>query len=141
MLSFSHAIAQSVKLDQFEEFVETTIFNTKKIPQSLALHGIVNMSRSALMKKIGMLYIVRVNINLVSNILDTPEMFWYEPELQSVYENASKYLEISSRVELLNHKVSVIGDMLKVLRDHVNGSKPLDIIVMSIETFLFYSQS
>ncbi|PVU94420.1 hypothetical protein BB561_002554 [Smittium simulii] len=123
LLAFSHAISQSSKLSLFENLVENTINNTKHIPQSLAEHGIVNMSRTALSKKIGQLFIMRVNVSLVSNILDTPEIFWSEPGIQPIYDQALTYLELTQRINLLNHRVSVIGNMLEVLRNHVNGTQ------------------
>ncbi|PVU99089.1 hypothetical protein BB559_001018 [Furculomyces boomerangus] len=151
-IAISHAIAQSSKLSLFEELVEVTIDQTKHIPESFAEHGIVNLSRKAIAKKIGKLFIMRVNVNLVSNILDTPEIFWDEPNLQPVYNEFKSYLEIPQRIELLNHRVSVIGNLLEMLRDNLNGSQGeflewiviilivVDIVVMSVETFLFYLQ-
>lgn len=41
--------------------------------------------RTAITKKIGQLFIMRINVNLVSNILDTPEIFWSEPSFQPLY--------------------------------------------------------
>ncbi|KAJ1970293.1 sporulation protein rmd1 [Dispira parvispora] len=120
-LAISHAIAQSVKLALYEELVEDTINDTKHIPQLMAETGRVRMSRSAITKKIGQLFIMRINVNLVSNILDTPEIFWSEPSLQPLYDAIRGYLEISQRVEIMNHRVSVISDLLDMLREHLNG--------------------
>lgn len=44
-LTISHALAQSVKLTFFEEMVERTILRTKDIPNSLATHGTIALSR------------------------------------------------------------------------------------------------
>ncbi|KAJ1678143.1 sporulation protein rmd1 [Spiromyces aspiralis] len=51
------------------------------------------------------------------------------------------YLEIPQRVEIMNHRVSVIGDMLEMLRDHLNGSHGeflewIVIILIAVEIFL-----
>lgn len=40
---------------------------------------------------------MRIHVNLVSNVLDTPEIFWSEPGLQPLYTTTRKYLEISQR--------------------------------------------
>jgi len=84
-LTISHAIAQSVKLTLFEGWMESTIENTEYLPRMMALYGEVKMSRSEVTKIVGSLYKLRMNVNLVSNVLDTPELFWSEPELEPLY--------------------------------------------------------
>ncbi|CEG74335.1 hypothetical protein RMATCC62417_09571 [Rhizopus microsporus] len=121
-LTISHAIAQSVKMTLFERLVDDTINETKYIPQIMAESGNIDMSRAAITKKIGQLFIMRINVNLVSNILDTPEIFWSEPTLEPLYTAMRNYLEISQRVELLNQRVDVISDLLGMLKDHLNSS-------------------
>ncbi|KAI7865905.1 hypothetical protein BDF14DRAFT_1685778, partial [Spinellus fusiger] len=121
-LTIAHAIAQSVKMTLFERLIDDTINETKYIPQVMAESGTIQMSRAAITKKIGQLFIMRINVNLVSNILDTPEIFWSEPALEPLYSAIRSYLEISQRVELLNQRVEVISDLLEMLKDHLNSS-------------------
>ncbi|KAF9957302.1 hypothetical protein BGZ65_002141 [Modicella reniformis] len=121
-LTISHAIAQSVKMTLFEGLIENTINVTKHIPQTMAETGKVPMSRTAISKKIGQLFIMRINVNLVSNILDTPEIFWSEPSFQPLYSAIRGYLEINQRVELLNRRTTVISDLLDMLKEHLNSS-------------------
>ncbi|KAL3899916.1 MAG: hypothetical protein SGCHY_001711, partial [Lobulomycetales sp.] len=121
-LTISHAIAQSVKLAVFEGLVENTIENTRHIPRVLSETGKIHMSRKAINQKIGQLFIMRINVNLVSNVLDTPEIFWSEPDLQPLYSATRKYLEISQRVELLNQRVAVISDLLDMLKENLNST-------------------
>ncbi|KAF9913656.1 hypothetical protein BX616_009766 [Lobosporangium transversale] len=121
-LTISHAIAQSVKMTLFEGLIENTINATKHIPQTMAETGKVPMSRTAITKKIGQLFIMRINVNLVSNILDTPEIFWSEPSFQPLYSAIRGYLEINQRVELLNQRTTVISDLLDMLKEHLNSS-------------------
>ncbi|KAI8095909.1 hypothetical protein BDF21DRAFT_435931 [Thamnidium elegans] len=121
-LTIAHAIAQSVKMTLFERLIDDTINETKYIPQVMAESGNIPMSRTAITKKIGQLFIMRINVNLVSNILDTPEIFWSEPTLEPLYSAIRGYLEISQRVQLLNQRVEVISDLLEMLKDHLNSS-------------------
>ncbi|KAJ1851398.1 sporulation protein rmd1 [Coemansia sp. RSA 2703] len=120
-LAISHAIAQATKLSLYEGLVDETIEATRHIPQRMAESGTVEMTRKGLIRKIGQLFIMRVNVNLVSNILDTPEIFWSEPTLQPLYMAIREYLEIPQRVEIMNHRVSVISDLLDMLNGHLNG--------------------
>ncbi|KAF7721938.1 hypothetical protein EC973_003926 [Apophysomyces ossiformis] len=121
-MTIAHAIAQSVKMTLFERLIDDTINETKYIPQVMAESGNIQMSRKSITKKIGQLFIMRINVNLVSNILDTPEIFWSEPALEPLYSAIRGYLEISQRVELLNQRVEVISDLLDMLKDHLNSS-------------------
>lgn len=120
-LSISHALAQSAKLTFFEEVVETTILKTKDIPYTLAATGRINLPRLTITRQIGELLITRINVNLVSNVLDTPEIFWSQQAWAPLYRTVRGYLEISQRVEVLNQRCMVISDMLDLLRDHSNS--------------------
>lgn len=95
-LSISHAIAQSVKvggtvvfkrgershanvriqISLFEDIVDNTIEDMNSIPTDIATSGKVNMSRREIMKHIGELFILRININLQGSVLDSPELMW-----------------------------------------------------------------
>ncbi|RKP04311.1 hypothetical protein CXG81DRAFT_2452, partial [Caulochytrium protostelioides] len=121
-LATSHAIAQSVKLTLYESLIDTTIERTKHMPQILAKTGKIKMSRKAINQKIGQLYITRTNVNLVSNVLDTPEIFWSEPALEPLYMAVRGYLEISQRVDLINQRLSVISDLLDMLKENLTST-------------------
>ncbi|OCF54572.1 cytoplasmic protein [Kwoniella mangroviensis CBS 10435] len=121
-LSLSHALSQSVKISLFEELITSTIEQTKDIPKSLSETGKIGLPRSEIMKQIGNLFILRININLVGSILDSPEFFWTFPDLEPLYGAARSYLEIGQRVDLLNARVDVLQDMLKLLKESVNSS-------------------
>lgn len=62
-LAISFAMAQSAKLDVFEERVEETIQQTKHIPQNLATTGSIQYSQGDISKLIGRLFI---EVHLVS---------------------------------------------------------------------------
>lgn len=87
-LSISHALAQSVKLSVFEERLEDAITSTQPIPELLAITGKVNLSNHQINQKIGQLFVLRIHINLVSNVLDTPEIFWAQRQWEGLYKAA-----------------------------------------------------
>lgn len=118
-LSISHAIAQSVKISLFEELVDNTIDATQDFPQEIALTGKINMNRKNIMKSIGELFILRININLHGSILDSPELMWAEPQLEPIYQAMRGYLEINQRVSLLNTRLEVISDLLQMLKEQL----------------------
>ncbi|KAA8907343.1 hypothetical protein FN846DRAFT_947405 [Sphaerosporella brunnea] len=122
-LSISHAIAQSVKISLFEDLVDNTIEDTKQIPSGIAESGKVKMSRRDIMKHIGELFILRININLQGSVLDSPELMWAEPQLEPVYQAARSYLEINQRLSLLNQRLDVISDLLQMLKEQMSHSQ------------------
>lgn len=131
-LSLSHALAQSTKISFFEGVIDNTIDTTKDIPQSIAESGKIGLPPVEIMKQIGHLFILRMNIHLVGSIVDSPEIFWAQPDLEPLYSAARSYLEIPQRIELLNARVEVLQDMLQLLKDQVTSSHSewLEIIVI-----------
>jgi uncharacterized Rmd1/YagE family protein len=68
-LTISHGLGQSVKLAFFENIMEETIISTVSLPKTLAQRGKVNMNRTEMMMIIGKLYRLKMNVNLISNVL------------------------------------------------------------------------
>jgi len=75
-LALSFSLAQSAKIFVFEDRLDVTISNTKHIPLSLAETGCIDVSRTYISKLTGKVFIERNEVNLHSDILDTPEFFW-----------------------------------------------------------------
>lgn len=131
-LSISYAISQSVKISLFEELVDNTIEDTQDIPQQISATGAVEMTRKEIMKSIGELFILRININLHGSILDSPELMWSEPQLEPIYQATRGYLEINQRVALLNQRLEIISDLLQMLKEQLghNNDEQLEVIVI-----------
>ncbi|KAI9094847.1 hypothetical protein DFS34DRAFT_582614 [Phlyctochytrium arcticum] len=122
-LTISHGLGQSVKLAFFENVMEETIDGTIPLPHTMAEHGEVRMTRTDVMKIVGQLFKLRMDVNLISNVLDTPELFWSEPELEGLYNAIRGYLEISQRAKLLNTRAEIISDLLDMLTEHMNSNE------------------
>ncbi|MEK6733644.1 MAG: RMD1 family protein [Pseudomonadota bacterium] len=140
-LAISYALAQSMKLAVFEERVEQTIKKTEYIPKSLAKNGRIPLSGKQIAQKMGKLFIDRSSINLHSDILDTPEYFWDNPELEPIYHMAAKDQDIKQRVDILNKRLNLVHELFEMLSDVFNSrhSSFLEIIIIiliSIEIVL-----
>ena len=68
-LTISHGLAQSVKLSLFENAMEETIQGTTPLSRMMAKYGTVKMNREKIMKIVGRLYKLKMNVNLISNVL------------------------------------------------------------------------
>ncbi|KAH6849965.1 hypothetical protein B0I37DRAFT_370351 [Chaetomium sp. MPI-CAGE-AT-0009] len=134
-LAISHALAQSVKTSLFEELIASTIDTCKNIPAQLALTGKIALTRSEINMQIGELFILRIGVHLNGSVLDTPELFWVEPQLEPVYQAVRSYLEMDQRVGLLTERLDVIADLLAVLKEqlsHGHGEKLEWIVIVLI---------
>ncbi|PHH51167.1 Sporulation protein RMD8 [Ceratocystis fimbriata CBS 114723] len=122
-LTISHAIAQSTKLCYFEERMTQTLSAAQNIPKQLAKTGQLIMKREQIMSIMGQLFKSRVELNLSSNILDTPKFFWdYEPTLHPLYSAIREYLELENRIKVLNERCQVFLDLTEILSDSIADS-------------------
>ncbi|KAJ1020128.1 hypothetical protein NDA16_004408 [Ustilago loliicola] len=118
-LSLAHAIAQSTKLSVFEERMQATLELTSHIPKEMASSGELKLKRREALRLTGRLFKLRVDVNLTSNVLDTPELFWSEASLKALYDAIRDYLEIDERVENLNERLAVANDLLEIIHEHI----------------------
>jgi uncharacterized Rmd1/YagE family protein len=68
-LTISHGLAQSVTLALFENVMEETIEYSLPLSKMMAKHGHVKMTRKEIMKIMGILFKLKMNVNLISNVL------------------------------------------------------------------------
>lgn len=115
----SIAMAQSVKLDYFEELVDNTIEAVKNLPDEVEKEGRVGKKRQDIMKVMGKLHNLSFNLNLVSNILGEPEFIWEYSAFSSLYETCIRYLDIKTRADLLNKRCEIIHGILEILSDNI----------------------
>jgi uncharacterized Rmd1/YagE family protein len=147
-LAVSHGIAQSTKLAQYEAGVQKTINSTQPIPERIAETGVSGLRRRELAKLRGHLYLTKSGVTLHFDLLDVPEFFWENPELQSYYTLIAEYLEIKPRVDVLNKKLETIEDLLQMIGDeqkHAHSSMlewiiiwliAIDIVILLVQEFL-----
>ncbi|GJJ15049.1 hypothetical protein Clacol_009324 [Clathrus columnatus] len=121
-LSIAHALAQSTLLAHYETLANQVLSHssTTRIPKELATTGSINLTRGDATRLSGKLFTLRTTINLVSNVLDVPELFWSEASLKGLYDAVREYLEISPRVHVLNERLGVANELLDIIHDHVN---------------------
>ncbi len=135
-LSVSHALAQSVKLNELEESVIKLLKHTKPIQKELAQTGRVSLSRSQLSKQLGKLFNARFSINLHSDILDIPEFFWRRPSFEPIYNMTVEFQDIILRQGILNNYLNLIHELYTVLSSDLNHrhSNRLEVIIVLLIT-------
>lgn len=118
-LAISYGLSQSIKLEAFEEAIKDAIKKNNYLPEEIVKHGSISLSRRAIFKRMGEIFIARSSINLNLEYLDVPEFFWRNPTLEPYYIMTKKFLDIPSRVMALNQKLDVLQELLDILNSQV----------------------
>jgi uncharacterized Rmd1/YagE family protein len=133
-LSMAHGLSQSAKLEVFEKEISQTIEATRHLPAEMKEKGKIPLSRKSISQHIGALFAQRNSINLHSDILDQPEFFWRRPRYEPYYLMASQYMDITTRLDILNRKLDVIHELYTILSDelkHLHSSR-LELTVIGL---------
>lgn len=122
MVAFSNGLADSVKLAVLEGLMETYIEQVRDIPAMLESRGggRLPLTRAQVLSLTGQLLRVRALLNLHSSLLDPPELYWSEPELEPVYLRITRFLDIRQRVSVLNKMLDYANELAHVLRSHLS---------------------
>ena len=119
-MAYSYALAQSTKLARFELRVDMLIDKTASIPRALESDGSTGLSSQALTKTLGSLFVQRCYVNLQSDFLDTPEVFWDFDDFEQMYKSMRDYQEIEKRLDILNQRLEILKELYKMLQNELN---------------------
>lgn len=122
LLAVSYGLAQSVRLLALEEELDQLVARTRVLPEELAEHGETKLPHQAVKRLVGELLMARYRLNLVEDILDTPEFFWQFAELERVHLECVREVELRERVRIVNTRTQVIKDVLDLLNQEVATS-------------------
>jgi uncharacterized Rmd1/YagE family protein len=100
----------------FEARIERNVAKYRYIPEALAKFGRNHLSPKQLGNMIGEVYVIRHDVNLNTEILDTPDFFWREEQALITYRMTMKYLEMETRTEVLNTRLNMLKELLEVLQ-------------------------
>ncbi|PJF18604.1 hypothetical protein PSACC_01585 [Paramicrosporidium saccamoebae] len=119
-LAFSNGLADSVKLAVLENALEEHIERVKPIPLALASGKRLNVGRAEVLKLTGELLKFRADLNLHSELTDTPDMYWSEPQLEELYHRVARVLDLRHRGHILNKRLDYANELASVLRSHLS---------------------
>lgn len=118
-LAFSNGLADSVKLGVLERMMDEHIDKVKGIPASLMSENKLSLGRKETLSLTGELLHFRAQLNLNSDLIDTPDIYWSEPKLEDLYLKISRVLETRRRTAILNKKLDYAKEMAQVLSEHL----------------------
>ena len=88
----------------------------------MAAVGSIHLEQTQLGKMIGEIFVIRHDVNLHSDILDTPDFFWEEDKFEPEYKMVMRYLEMSGRVEVVNKRLDLLRELLDVLQEQMEAN-------------------
>lgn len=141
-LAISYGLAQSIKLEAFEDAIQDAVRKNSYLPEEIARRGAISLTRRALFRRMGEIFIARSSINLNSEFLDVPEFFWRNPNLEPFFVMTKKFLDIPTRVMALNQKLDVLQELFHILNSqvqHRHSSLLETIIILLILAEIFIS--
>ncbi len=84
-MAFSYGLQRSVRLAVIEEAVDDVIGGMRGIPVALVTHGRLKLTKAEVMRSLGKLLKLRGAINMHSDLLETPDVYWEYPRLEELY--------------------------------------------------------
>lgn len=141
-LAFSHGIANSVKLAILETELEHFITQIKDLPEILSskhrYNSKVTFDRRDALNRLSSLLKFRAHLNLHSGLLETPDLYWDDSQLEHHFSSISEELDIKSRVSTLNKKLDYAKDIAELLKEYLTERHSLAlewciIILIAIE--------
>jgi uncharacterized Rmd1/YagE family protein len=121
-LAVSYGLAQSIKLESFEQTVQNAVNKNVYLAHELSSYGKIPLTRREISKSIGEIFTVKSLVNLNSEYLDIPEYFWEKPALENYYILTIKFLDLNKRVTALNQRLNVLQDLFDVLNNQLQHS-------------------
>lgn len=110
MLAFSYGLSRSTRLAILEEAVESHIKHTRSTIDKLSLGQKIAVNPKEALKLSGRLLLLRGKLNLYSELVETPDIYWSEAKLERIHEKISNALDISKRINMLNRKLDYLSE-------------------------------
>jgi len=114
-LSVSFALAQGSKLTIFEERVDENIELNADISYTLATKGRLTLKSDMIAKRMGRLFIARAELNLRSDVLDTPEHFYSNDVFLREFTKLRQYQNVDKRLEVINSRFALLHELYEIV--------------------------
>lgn len=120
--AFAIGLSRSTRLAILENSLENYLQLTKTNSQYLTQGKLITNEKQVL-KLIGKILLLRGKLNLYSELIEIPDLYWEEPSLEKIYYSISKVLDINSRISILNRKLDYSYDEQHAFLSVLNEKK------------------
>lgn len=147
--AFAFGIARSTRLAILETQLEAFIQHTRQNTTSLSEGKRLGVSGRDLLRYMGKLLVLRGKLNLYSELIETPDLYWSEPNLEKIYKDISRQLDIVPRIVIMNRKLDYATEETRALIATLNEEKGvrlewiiiyLIMVEVCFEIFHFYDR-
>ncbi|CCF58307.1 hypothetical protein KAFR_0E01530 [Kazachstania africana CBS 2517] len=123
-VAFSSGLSRSTMLAVLENKMETHIKETRKVTEKIS-KGVTNtkMKEKDVLRFIGRLFMIRGQLNLYSELIETPDLYWSETQLEEIFKKISNYLDMKPRISILNSKLDYSTEECRLLISLLNERK------------------
>ncbi|CAH0758337.1 unnamed protein product [Diatraea saccharalis] len=134
--AFSHAMAQSARLGAWEARLEALAAAVRRHSLLMQRDGIAHIQHKEVVRKLGELFSLRHQLNVESDLLDTPDFYWEQEQLERIYSTTVAYFTIPRRTRVLNERLSHCVELLQLLsqwasdRHHVRLEWMIIVLIM-----------
>lgn len=118
--AISHAIALSVKLGIWESILDQYIESIGWVTTSMKKGQDMRLTRRQVFQKTGELYELKHCINLSSDLLDLPDVYWDRQDQENLFLSLTSFLNIRKRTNVINDKLNNCCELMNLLAAHIN---------------------
>lgn len=121
--AFAVGLSRSTRLSILEESLEKHIQLTRENSEVLSKGLKLKTKESEILKLTGRLFLIRGKLNLYSELIETPDLYWSEPNMEKIYESVSRRLDIQLRILIMNRKLDYVTEEQRALLSVLNEKK------------------
>lgn len=118
--TFSNALSLSVKLGIWEATLDRYVDSMAYVTADLRRGAKISMSRAEVLRKTGELFALRHQINLNSDLLDTPDFYWDREQLEGLYVSTCGYFDVQRRTKVMNEKLNHCIELADLVASNLN---------------------
>ena len=118
--AFSHAIALSVKLGIWEMNLDEYIESVEWITESMKHGKDIKLTKDQVFRKTGEILALKHSLNLSSDLLDLPDVYWDRRNQEDMFQAMFGYLNIRKRTTVMNEKLNNCCELMNLLANHMN---------------------
>lgn len=84
---------------------------------------------------------LRSSINLITGLLDLPDIFWDNEKLEDMYNSTRDFYDIDDRIAIINKRLNLLKELFDLLNNdlqnkQMNTIKWIVIILIAVEIFI-----
>jgi len=116
----SHAVALSVKLGVWEATLDQYIKSVSWVTDSMRRGENIQLTRDQVFRKTGEIYSLKHRINLSSDLLDLPDVYWDRHNQEVLFLSLTSFLNLRKRTAVMNEKLNNCCELMNLLAGHMN---------------------